>query len=364
MKTSRHLPDIIIGDKLRMRQILLNLLSNAVKFTDKGYCSFQVNGETVSEGKTKLHFIVEDTGPGIDKSHQEIVFKPFRQSGERLKYSEGTGLGLTVSRNLIELMGGELILTSPIHDKNESDFGPGTRFTFSIVVASEYREIPQKCEPGILYSFPDLTPGSKKVLIVDDQFSNRVVLRDTLESFGFAVSEAKDGEQALSVCKDVQPDLVFMDLRMPDVDGFMGIKLLSQDERCAKIPVIAITASMAGEDYLKEKCYASGFAGFLSKPFVKQDLIQMVADTLNLFLKCHTEAPKSDEDIVAPPQDVLEQLWDFLLDGNLDAISDTAQALEKTESGRYREFSKRLQDLANNIQFNGIERLLDQYLKK
>ena len=361
---SQHLPDIIIGDELRMRQILLNLLSNAVKFTDKGYCSFQVNGETVSEGKTKLNFIVEDTGPGIDKSQQEIVFKPFSQSGERLKYSEGTGLGLTVSRNLIELMGGELILTSPIHDKNESGFGPGTRFTFSIVVASENREIPQKCEPGILYSFPDVMPGSKKMLIVDDQFSNRVVLRDTLESFGFAVSEAEDGGQAVSVCKEVQPDLVFMDLRMPDVDGFMGIKLLSEDERCANIPVIAITASMAGEDYLKEKCYASGFAGFLPKPFVKQDLIQMVADILNLSLKCHTQAPESDEDIVAPPQNVLEQLRNYLLDGDFDAISDTAQKIETTESGRYKEFSRQLQELTDNIQFNGIERLLDQYLKK
>ena len=361
---SQHLPDIIIGDELRIRQILLNLISNAVKFTDKGYCSFQINGKTVSEGKTKLNFIVEDSGPGIDKSQQEIVFKPFSQSGERLKYSEGTGLGLTVSRNLIELMGGELILTSPIHDKNESGFGPGTRFTFSIVVASEYRKMLQKCEPGILYSFPDLMAGSKKVLIVDDQFSNRVVLRDTLESFGFAVSEAKDGGQALSVCKKVQPDLVFMDLRMPGVDGFMGVKLLSEDERCAKIPVIAITASMAGEDYLKEKCYASGFAGFLPKPFVKQDLIQMVADILDLSLKCHIEAAESDEEIVAPPQEVLEQLWNYLLDGDLDAISDTAQEIETTESGRYREFSKRLQELTNDIQFNGIERLLDQYLEK
>ena len=276
-KPDTELPSMIVADELRLRQILLNLLSNAVKFTDHGYCSLQVNSSFISAEKTRLTFIVEDSGPGIAKDMHEKVFEPFQQSGERLKYSEGTGLGLTISHQLTKLMEGELTLTSPIHQESDQMSGPGCRFVFS----ADFSTLPESDlndtrEAPSSYAIAALGDSSQKILIVDDRASNRLVLKDTLESMGFEMYEVEEGAQVIAACENVEPDLILMDLRMPVVDGFEATRQLRMNEKFSAIPVIAVTASASNREALEAKCLQNGFNGFLTKPISIPDLLEVL----------------------------------------------------------------------------------------
>lgn len=360
-----HLPDIIVADELRLRQILLNLLSNAAKFTDSGYCLFRVKAQSLADERTRLTFVVEDSGPGIAKDQQNEVFEPFKQSGERLKYSEGTGLGLSISRQLAELMQGELSLISPVPGNNEDKDGPGSRFIFTVVVAR--RDLMTSeifFEPEARYGLEPFESGTKTILIVDDQPTNRAVLKDTLEPLGFSITEAADGKDVLTACERQRPDLIFMDLVMPGADGFTALKQLRKTERYARIPVVAITASLINQTNLREKCQHVGFNAFLPKPFAKPDLLKILADLLDLSLHQNNLTPPADNNIVPPPLEVLGKLQNHLADGNINAIESMVSDIAEMDSGRYHSFAARLGLLAADIQLKGIEQLIDQYHKK
>ena len=281
-----NLPYIIVADELRLRQILLNLLSNAVKFTDHGYCSLQVKSSFVSEEKTRITFIVEDSGPGISEDMLKKVFDPFQQSGERLKYSEGTGLGLTISSQLTKLMDGELALTSPIHQESNQKSGPGCRFVFSAEFpAFQNQQLDDTKEESSEHAITHLRDRPKKILIVDDRASNRLVLKDTLEAMGFDMYEVDEGAQVVAACEKIAPDLILMDLRMPVVDGFEATSQLRMNDKFSAIPVIAVTASASNRDALEAKCLQNGFKGFLTKPISIPDLLEVMRKHLELDLQ-------------------------------------------------------------------------------
>ncbi|WP_321495511.1 response regulator [uncultured Desulfobacter sp.] len=360
-----QLPDIIVADELRLRQILLNLLSNAAKFTDTGYCLFQVEAHSLEGDKTKLTFIVEDSGPGIAKDLQKEVFKPFKQSGDRLKASQGTGLGLSISLQLVELMSGNLSLTSPVHADNQAEYGPGSRFIFTAVVDSrDADESEISHEPKQVPRLHGFKPGTKTILIVDDQPSNRAVLKDTLEPLGFAIEEAADGQDVLAACERQRPDIIFMDLVMPVIDGFTAMQQLRKAQAYGRIPVVAITASLINQDHLRERCQKAGFSGFLPKPFAKQQLLETLADLLNLSLDRENLTAPTDEKIVPPPSEILEQLQNHLEEGNIDAIESMASDMAQTDSGRYQAFALCLGQLAADIQIQEIEQLIVRFYKK
>lgn len=358
----KHLPEIIVADELRLRQILLNLLSNAAKFTDNGYCLFRVKAQLLADDKTRLTFIVEDSGPGIAKGQHKEVFEPFKQSGERLKYSQGTGLGLSISLQLAALMHGELSLISPVHGKNTGEYGPGSRFIFTAVVTKQDLMASEKySEPNVQYKLAPFEPGTKTILIVDDQSTNRAVLKDTLEPLGFAITEAAGGKDVLTACEKQRPDLIFMDLVMPDIDGFTALKQLRQTDRYSRIPVVAITASLINQTSLRIKCQNVGFKAFLPKPFAKPDLLKIIADLLDLNLHQNDLTVPVDAGIVPPPFKILEQLQNHLADGNIDAIESMVSDIAKMDSGRYHSFAKRLGLLATDIQIKGLEQLIGQF---
>ena len=361
-----QLPVTIVADELRLRQVLLNLLSNAIKFTESGYCSLQVKSEPVDQEKIHLTFVVEDSGPGIPEAMQEKVFDPFQQSGERLKYAEGSGLGLSISRQLVSLMEGELTLISPAHEEGFQDGGPGCRFVFSAVFPASSEMAQNFTEPQATnYSISDMEPGSKTILVVDDQPSNRAVLRDTLEPLGFVVGEAEDGSRVLAACERLQPDIILMDLHMPVVDGFGAAKQLRSDAAFSQVPVIAITASTMDAEKLKKRCHEYGFNGYLTKPFLASELFQTLAGLLGLELQESQEAIEADEEpIIAPPQRELEQLQSYLQDGDIDAIAVMATELVTMDSGRYKTFANRLNELVADVQLDGIEHLLEKFLTK
>ena len=247
-------PDRLEGDSLRLRQVLLNLTSNAIKFTNKGGVTLSVRLGRQDQNRCRLQFDVVDTGIGIGVDQREQLFRPFSQLDDSsTRRFGGTGLGLAISRQLVELMGGEIGF--------ESQVGKGSRFYFSlpfvVVAAREERMVAPAALPK---SYPSAT-----VLVVEDNAVNRTVARRLLERFGCRVEVAEDGLQALSLLPQLLPDLIFMDLQMPELTGFEVTRRIRESgEPWANVPIVAMTASsMLGDE---GRCLDAGMNGYLSKP--------------------------------------------------------------------------------------------------
>ena len=283
------LPPVVEVDEKRLRQVLLNLLSNAVKFTEAGAVTLRIAATPRDRGMARLHFEVQDSGPGIAAEQHEAIFHPFVQGGTLQGRSSGTGLGLAISRQLTRLMGGELRL--------ESEPGRGSRFWFEIDVpvlgerAAAHR--PQVMVTG--YEGPRRT-----VLIADDVPANRAVLVDLMEVLGFGLVEADDGQALLASAQAHRPDLVISDLVMPVMDGLEAIERLRQLPGLADVPVIAVSANASGRD--EARSLAAGASAFLPKPIAIDRLLAKVGELLELRW---TQAPRPvaalDELPLVPP---------------------------------------------------------------
>jgi len=174
------------------------------------------------------------------------------------------------------------------------------------------------------------------------------------------------GSTILAACAALRPDAIFMDLRMPNVDGFAATRQLKDNEHLAHIPVIAITAT-ADEKNLRERCREHGFSGYVSKPYATDELLQTLADLLHIRLRFAEEPPGpplADEEITAPPQDVLKGLQTLLLIGDIDGLIAQAETLTELESGRFAAFGRRLVQLAENIQLTELENLIGKFIKE
>jgi PAS domain S-box-containing protein len=354
-----ELPPMIVADELRLRQVLLNLLSNAVKFTSIGGCVLRVAAEAAGTGRAVLTMVVEDSGCGITPAEQQVVFEPFIQVGERLQHREGTGLGLAISRELARLMGGELKLISPLRQQPEDGGGPGSRFFFSINVAvpkggTVFCRLPPRRVTGYAAEFGQQI----KVLAVDDNPSNRAVLRDTLEPLGFKVREAADGSEVLPVSVHFQPDLVLMDLRMPKMDGFTAAAQLRQQSQFAKTPIIAVTASIAEGEAFRRRCAEHGFNGCIRKPFAAAELLELIASQLRLRLLYSVPKLTVAAELVLPPQEILAELANLADLGQIQGIADKAAAIALLENGRYQTFARRVQELTDEFNFTALQNLI------
>jgi PAS domain S-box-containing protein len=360
-ETDKQLPVHIEADELRLRQVLLNLLSNAIKFTTKGYCLMKVQARRVTKKRTLLLFSIEDSGIGIAPELQEEVFEPFEQVGERLQYSKGSGLGLSISRKLLGLMESELQLVSPINDHPEAGESPGSRFSFSIEVpVASQKEITLK-EHSIVTGYTGTEFDRKRVLVVDDNSLNRKVLRNILEPLGFLISQAIDGNNVLAACKQFQPDIILMDLRMPGMDGITATELVKQHPDYSQIPVIAISASSVTSELLKQKSLENTFAGYMNKPFATTELLELLATHLSITLTYAKGQPfdsKSSE-IVCPPAESLEELLTLVRSGDITGIFQQIEALAAEESGTYREFCTKIEQLAEDFQLSRIKQLIE-----
>uniref|UniRef100_UPI0040571735 response regulator n=1 Tax=Candidatus Electronema sp. TaxID=2698783 RepID=UPI0040571735 len=358
------LPAVIIADELRLRQVLLNLLSNAIKFTSTGWCALQVRAESAGQGKARLDIAVEDSGAGISAEDQQLVFEPFLQVGERLQHREGTGLGLAISRELVRLMGGELRLVSPVTDRPEGRAGgPGSRFSFSIEVpVSDHRAViehKQRKVSGYVCLRPVKEKEPRRVLVVDDKLSNRAVLRDTLEPLGFAVQEAADGIEVAAACERLQPDIILMDLRMPKMDGFAAAALLHKHPDFSKIPVVAVTASIAEGDIFRQRCLDNGFRDYIHKPFSAGELLEIMAAQLDIELLYSDPAAEAaqETELILPPHHLLKELAWLVEVGEIQGITEKAAEIAEMEDGKYRTFARRVQELADDFQFSALQEL-------
>ncbi len=369
------LPITIKADELRLRQVILNLLSNSIKFTDIGHCTLTVQSENIDAFSIKLSVIIEDSGPGIATQMQEKIFSPFQQSGDRLKYSEGSGLGLTISQKMIKLMGGELKVTSPINEHPQEGEGAGSRFFFSIdvpVVSVDKieKKAPKVC--GYICTGKDgklsekhTSEVLKKILIVDDELSNRAVLHDTLRPLGFITSEATDGSEVLSACEQFSPDAILMDLRMPKIDGYTATKLVKKDQHFAHIPIIAISATVANQETVTTRCRKYGFSAYINKPYSTIELLETLARELNINLQYENNATDISMDkeliMIPPSQEILEHICNLSQSGDIDGVVRQTEEIAIMEGGKYKAFAQMLQLFAEDLQLAEIEKFVSRY---
>lgn len=276
VEVSPQVPEAVLGDPLRLRQVLFNLLGNAVKFTDVGAVGMRVGLEpqkSCEPGKLKLHFEVWDTGIGIRPEHRAMVFAPFVQADSSITRARGgTGLGLAISRKLIELMGGQIWF--------ESEPGRGTsfHFTMQVEVLPEQAALAQLPAP-IRAPKPSREPHRHlRVLLAEDTPTNQLLVQRTLQKRGHEVQIACDGQQAVELVQKEPFDVVLMDVQMPVMDGLRATERIREldDPAQAKIPIIAMTAHAMASD--RERCLAAGMDGYVSKPVRTADLIQVVEE--------------------------------------------------------------------------------------
>jgi PAS domain S-box-containing protein len=275
-----RVPTRIRADETCLRRVLLNLLSNAVKFTDSGTVTLQVRFCQPA----KLRFAVQDTGIGVRPEDLASIFQPFRQVSDLARRAAGSGLGLAISRQLVRCMGGDL--------RVESSFGEGSTFWFELEGASQARTP----EPDVVAEPPVVTGylGPRRtVLVVDDIAANRAMLTDWLETLGFRTLEAANGAQALAACAQ-HPDLIVMDLVMPEVDGLQAISALRRKPGTGSLPIIATSASVAKEDARASQ--VAGADAFLPKPIDLVQLQTLLGTLLDLTWETRRQTP-------APPED-------------------------------------------------------------
>jgi CheY-like chemotaxis protein len=278
---SPDVPSRLIGDLGRLRQILVNLIGNALKFTHEG--EIYIKGEMTEDlgDRVKIHFSVKDTGIGIPKDKQEAIFESFTQAdGSTTRKFGGTGLGTSISKQLAELMGGEIGL--------ESEEGKGSTFYFTGVFTRQKGEKPTLTK--------EINLGNLKVLVVDDNKTNRYILTEYLRSWGCLPVEATCGKEALSVLRDSvsskEPfNLILTDIQMPQMSGFDLAREIKTIKALKGVPIIVLTS--AGRKGDGKSCRDIGIEGYLVKPIRRDDLHMAIISVLGLSMGKEVEtAPK------------------------------------------------------------------------
>ena len=268
-----EVPDYLVGDPNRLRQVLLNLVNNALKFTNAGSVRVEALLEQRSVGSATIRFNVTDTGIGLNQEQQKFIFEPFRQAdGSVTRKYGGTGLGLAICSSLAELMGGTIAVTSTA--------GKGSTFTFS--VHCKIGEAPVVTAPR--------TPakevrgeglGRLKILLAEDNRVNQLLVVRLLEARHHEVVVVSDGRSALQAVEEQNFDLILMDIQMPEMDGFETTRILKDRARVGvrSVPIIALTAhAMKGD---RDKCLAAGMCAYISKPIQPEEFFSVIEDVIH-----------------------------------------------------------------------------------
>ena len=383
------LPSTVLADETRLRQVLLNLLGNAVKFTDQGHVTLRVKannepeipeGHSVMNDESRLlihhsvpfgyssriilHFEVADTGPGIAPDQLESIFQPFEQVSRAKKRAEGAGLGLAISRQIVEMMGGALQVESPPSippTGREVKGGQGSIFWFEATLpVIEMAE----AEPTALARNVAGYEGPRcKVLVADDKPYNCLLLRDILEPLGFVVGTANDGQQAVEQAVALRPDAIVMDMIMPFKTGFEAVQEIRQHPELADVFIIAASASVLEAD--QEKSRVAGCDAFLPKPINLEHLLDLLAVHLKLtwiYAEPATGEEAMGEPLVPPPLEELEALSNLARSGRIWDIRQHALALRELDE-TYIPFARKLQALAKNFEVEQIKAFIKQFIE-
>jgi len=267
LTVDKELPDYVITDQYRLTQVLNNLLSNAVKFTEKGSITVAARLMAKKQNRCMIKFSVSDTGKGIARENQEKVFSVFTQEDSSItrKYG-GTGLGLTISNSILHAMNSSLEL--------ESEINRGSVFYFTLPLTVSEKTSDEDRTGKKTESF--VKKAEAHILVAEDNMINYNLVQAILNSKypGMNLEQAKNGREVVELCKNRTFDLILMDIRMPEIDGFQATKTIRQMECGEKIPIIALTASVNQEKL--EETKSAGMNDYIVKPFKQEKLLEMI----------------------------------------------------------------------------------------
>ncbi|NRF72157.1 response regulator [Aquincola sp. S2] len=331
-------------DAIKLRQVLINLLSNAMKFTERGGVRLEV--QVVSQ---RVSFSVIDTGVGIAADEQAHLGEVFVQASAGRRAAEGTGLGLAISRRYVELMGGELTLTSVP--------GQGTAARFSLPLPPvDLASPPAAPATGTLGGVVGLAPGTqtRRMLVADDSADSRQLLVRLLEPLGFEMREAANGLEAVQTCQAWEPDLVWMDMRMPVVDGLEATRRIKAAQPA--IVVIALTASSFEED--RAQMLATGCDDFLRKPFSEAALLEAIETHLRVrFVREAPPTAEASEDLGSLTSAQREALRSALQLLDVEGIERSIEAIRETNGA----VADQLSRLIDQFRYREVLDLLEQW---
>ncbi|MBU0925262.1 transporter substrate-binding domain-containing protein [bacterium] len=362
------IPKFIIIDGVRIRQVLFNLIGNAIKFTEKGHIKLKVENIYKDDIKSKIDLIfsVEDTGIGIDESNLKNIFNAFEQGNNQnvAKYG-GTGLGLAICTKLVNMMNGEI--------KVQSEKNKGSIFTVIL------RDIPISSMEDKIVSQKLLASNivfeKAQILVVDDIEENRKLVEASLKDFDIDLIMAQNGQEAIDKLRNINVDLILMDLRMPIMDGYESTNIIKNNDKLKHIPIIALTASVMGKDL--EKVSKFGFDGYLRKPVILDDLIEELAKYLKykfinekIIVSNNPIAIDSDKlkFVLDKLNNELKQEWKNIKDGgDFSLIESFAQKLNDLaiEEDIYllKDYAKELIKDINSFDIEKVDYLMNTYLE-
>jgi two-component system CheB/CheR fusion protein len=350
---SNSLPVVVKTDETRLRQVLLNLLSNAIKFTETGSITFSVVRvkDFVEEKRQKIRFQVADTGIGIPEDKSADIFIPFQQLDTQLQNREGTGLGLTITRNILQLMDSKIQLSSRL--------GEGSKFWFDL----ELIEIDAPTTSTSINLETKTIRHLKqpyKVLIVDDKADARDLLISYLRPLGFITEEAENGSVGLTKIQTFQPNIILLDLIMPVMDGMKMIETIRQQNKLNDTIIIAISAnsqSIVNPQALD--CHA-----FISKPVNLEHLLELIETHLQLkWITSQTITSKKNKStFTVPPQNELRKLLELINLGDIDAIEQEIKLLTELDS-QYDNFTLEVRQFMASFELDKLEKTIARLLE-
>ncbi|MCW6038061.1 PAS domain S-box protein [Spirulina subsalsa FACHB-351] len=362
-------PEWIYCDRLKLRQILINLLSNALKFTHKGSVHFYIEktplpAQTLSpyspeagQSLIQLAFTVQDTGIGIRSEEVSQLFNPFVQSESGIQSQQGTGLGLAISQRYAKLMGGEITL--------QSQWQQGSKFTLTLPILTSFAQTPApSSSPKQIIGLAPNQP-EYRILVVDDHPPNRQLMQQILTPLGFIVREAHNGQEAIEQWQQFNPHLIWMDLRMPILDGYEATQKIRQIEAQQKIknPVCIIALTASAFDEQKQQALDLGCNDFIHKPLEISKILSTMAEYLEINYTYAEEIPINSinqdtefytEQFLHLSEDWKNQMLEAIFSLDLSQIQQLVQEIGEQEP----ELTELLKTYVNNYDYNSILTLL------
>lgn len=358
LRFAPDLPRHVWGDARKLGQVMLNLVGNAIKYTETGGTTMRATPVAwQSPERVLIRFEVEDTGRGISPEDRGRLFSPFVRVDERQSAEGGTGLGLALSKEYVDLMGGTLAVDSQV--------GRGSLFHFQIWMRVLTTEA---VEPAAVRTrVAGLAEGEPhhRILVVEDQLESRLLLRWLLEPVGFEVAEANNGREAVKLFQEWHPALVFMDIRMPVMNGMEATQIIRSLPGGAQCKIVAVTAHALEEE--KQVIVSSGFNGFIRKPYRERELFVALEQHLGARFALREEGPPAPEKPKGTPTLAVSEL-ERLPRSLVDALTGAAEQLDQTASLEVVEqiaasdarLAGRLRQLIDELRFKELLAVLDR----
>ncbi|MBD2772904.1 CHASE2 domain-containing protein [Iningainema tapete] len=376
---SDRLPLAIQTDEKRLRQILINLLGNAIKFTDNGSVTFKVEiignrawgmgQREISDAHcplpiaqspiTTIRFLIEDTGVGMSPEQLEKIFLPFEQMGSARQRSEGTGLGLAISQRIAALMGSKIEV--------QSHLGEGSLFWLDVAVVVLPNHDWHKEVTPTYQKIKGIRGCTPQILIVDDDDIHRSMLTNLLQEIGCSYLEAVDGKQGLQLATEHQPDIILLDLAMPNMDGFELMVHLQGHSQTSSIPIIVSSANVFESN--RQRCLQAGATAFVDKPLQIDELLNTLESVLKLDWIYVQSAPQqsykqeqvTNSELILPSQEVLQQLYHLAMMGDIPGIEGILDELP-TQNKQLAPFVTELSKLTADFQTAKIRKMLKSFV--